>query len=262
MSWLDKIGFFDSGIGGLSVLRHAIDAVDGLPLLYVADSAHAPYGGRDSVAVIARSRAITRFLIDQGAQTIVVACNTATAVAVERLRNEFSIPIVAMEPALKPAVQLSASGKIAVLATAGTLNSDRYARLCAEYGRHIELHERTCPFWVEAIEDPERDAADLRNLVRAEILPLHRQGVDTYVLGCTHFPFLNDLIREVIGEHVHLVDPGLAVVGQLRRCLRLDTRRSSHASRLIAYSSGSVQALDRHIVRLLGVHPGTRPLPV
>ena len=255
------IGFFDSGVGGLSVLRHALDQVDGAPLLYVADSAYAPYGGRTPDEVIERCRVITCFLIEQGATAIVVACNTATAIAVDILRRDFDVPIFGMEPALKPAAQLTNTGRVAVLATQGTLGSDRYARLLSVHGRSIQVYQRICRHWVEAVEDGDLESPRVFDLVNAELQPLHREGVDTYVLGCTHFPFLATTIRRVVGDQVHLVDPGPAVVAQLRRRLSI-TRESPSPSGVRLFSSGSDAGLQRRAAQLIGLQAPSDRLPV
>ena len=260
MSSPSAIGFFDSGVGGFSVLRHALDAVGGAPLLYVADSAFAPYGARSAAEVLQRSRLITRFLLEQGAEAIVVACNTATAMAVEGLRSEFEVPIIGMEPAIKPAAQVTRSASVAVLATSGTLASDRYARLRSDHGRQIEVHERICRHWVEAVEEGDLDSPRVFDLVNAELAPLHQLGVDTYVLGCTHFPFLAPAIRAVVGEGVNLVDPGPAVIGQLRRRLGLLPAQSPSASPVRLYTSGSPAQLQRHAQRLIGLSAPCHPL--
>lgn len=261
MSSPAAIGFFDSGVGGFSVLRHALDAVDGIPLLYAADSANAPYGARTPDQVIRRCRAITSFLVEQGAGAVVVACNTATAIAVERLRQEFALPIVAMEPAIKPAATLTRSGKVAVLATRGTLNSDRYARLRSDHGRFIEVHERICHHWVEVVEEGDLDSPRVFDLVNTDLSPLHELGVDTYVLGCTHYPFLVATIRAVVGDQVNLVDPGPAVVAQLVRRLGLVTS-SARPSSVRMFSSGSPETLARHAQALIGLRAASDTLPV
>lgn len=246
------IGFFDSGVGGLSVLRHALDRVVGTPLVYVADSAYAPYGGREQSQVLARSRQITRFLIEQGAQAIVVACNTATAVAIEALRAEFTLPIVGMEPAVKPAAALSRTARVAVLATHGTLRSARYARLVSDHGREVTVFERACRHWVEAVEAGDLDSPRVRDLINADLQPLHAAGVDTYVLGCTHFPFLAATIRNLVGDDVHLVDPGPAVIEQLRRRLQM-VPQTARRSPVRMFTSAEPQQLASSARKLIGL---------
>lgn len=260
MSSPPAIGFFDSGVGGFSVLRHAIDTVGGIPLLYVADSAFAPYGGREPAEVVARCRAISRFLIEQGAAAIVVACNTATAIAVETLRDEFPLPIIGMEPALKPAARSTRSGRVAVLATRGTLSSDRYARLLSDHGRQIEVHQRICHHWVEAVEEGDLANPRVFDLVNAELRPLHDAGIDTYVLGCTHFPFLVPVIRRVVGEAVTLIDPGPAVAGQLCRRLAVIPGRGIR-SPVRLFTSGEPEKLERQAEALIGLGSEAARLP-
>lgn len=260
MSSAGAIGFFDSGVGGLSVLRHALRVMGGRPLLYVADSAHAPYGRRQPAEVVERSRLICRFLLEQGAQCIVVACNTATAIAVDALRAEFALPIVGMEPALKPAAALSRSGKVAVLATPGTLSSGRFARLVSDHGRDVQIHRRFCPNWVEAVEEGEFDAPYVYDLVNAELAPLARIGVDTFVLGCTHFPFLEAVIRRVVGDQAALVDPGPAVVRQACRRLGIDPLPGP-VSPVSLFSSGQPEILRRQAAALIDLHAPAEPLP-
>lgn len=255
------VGFFDSGVGGFSVLRHALTRTGGTPLIYVADSAHAPYGLRPDHEVIGRCRAIVRFLAEQGAGAVVVACNTATAVAVDALRGEFDLPIIGMEPALKPAARLTRSGRVAVLATQGTLQSHRYARLLFDHGREIEVHERVCRDWVEAVEEGDLENPRVFDLVNAELRPLHRAGVDTYVLGCTHFPFLVPVIRGVVGEAVNLIDPGPAVVDQLCRRLAFEGG-ADRPSPVRLFSSGPADRLAAHARNLIGLAAPCAALPV
>lgn len=252
MTAVGAIGFFDSGVGGLSVLRHAVTAVQGQPLLYVADSAFAPYGRRDPEQVIERSRSICRFLIEQSATAIVVACNTATAIAIETLRNEFAVPIIGVEPAVKPAAALSRTGKVAVLATQGTLRSARYAQLLSIHGREITVFPRACRHWVEAVEEADIDSPRVHDLVNAELSTLHASGVDVYVLGCTHFPFLTGAIRHVVGDAVNIIEPGAAVIGQLRRRLGLDHTPTT-ASEVTLYTSADttrLHALAQNLIAL------------
>lgn len=251
------IGFFDSGVGGLSVLRHALDKVDGQRLLYFADTANAPYGDKSPAWVCQRSREICEFLIEQGAGAIVVACNTATAAAVDYLRTIFTLPIVAMEPAVKPAAALTRSGHIGVLATAGTLGSARYVRLRDRHGAAVSVVERACTPWVALVEELDLGSPHARAMVSAELAPLIAQGVDTLVLGCTHFPFLAETITALLGPDIHLVDPAPAVVQQLRRRLGLVASPTTVPSTLLLFTSGDPQQLQRAQLRLLGGAPQT-----
>jgi glutamate racemase len=219
MKDIPTIGVFDSGVGGLSVVRALRSELPGADVLYVADSAHVPYGGREAAFVRERSHRITEHLIAEGADAVVVACNTATAAAVDSLRAALDLPIVAMEPAVKPAARLSRTGVIGVLATAGTLGSERYSSLLDRHGRHVEVLERVCHHWVTQVESGCLEGEEVRRLVTAEVEPLVSAGADALVLGCTHFPFLADRIGEAAGPGITLVDPAPAVARQLARCL-------------------------------------------
>ncbi|MFL9608782.1 glutamate racemase [Methylobacillus sp. Pita2] len=213
------IGVFDSGVGGLSVLRHIREQLPGERLLYFADSLNAPYGPKSQAFIIERSREISRFLIGHGAKAIVVACNTATAAAIQTLRSELDIPIIGMEPAVKPAAAATRSGVVGVLATTGTLKSAQFAALLAHYGKNIKVVTQACLGLVECIERGDLDGKATRALVAEYVAPLIDVGADTIVLGCTHYPFAKPLIAEIAGPDVVLIDTGEAVARQVRHRL-------------------------------------------
>lgn len=213
------VGIFDSGVGGLSVaveIQHALPHED---LLYVADSGHAPYGDKPRDYIDARATAILSFLIEQGAKAVVVACNTATAVSVDLLRATFQIPIVAIEPAVKPAAAATRTGVVGVLATTQTIASTRFERLTEHFARDVEILAQPCPGLVERVEAGALDGAETRALVETYVRPLVERGADTLVLGCTHYPFLRPLIESVAGAGVGIIDPAAAVARELRRRL-------------------------------------------
>lgn len=221
------IGVFDSGVGGLSVL-HAIRAK--LPeenLIYVADSGNAPYGDRDAGFISARASKITELLLDFGAKAIVVACNTVSVVAIEKLRSWCPVPVVAMEPAIKPAAQNTKTGVIGVLATRQTIASPSVARLCAAHGKNVEILLQPCPGLVEQVEKAELLSDASRALLLGYISPLLAAGADTLVLGCTHYPFLSQLIRDITGPDIAILDPAVAIAQQVARRLG-DNRASTH----------------------------------
>lgn len=213
------IGIFDSGIGGLSVLRHIREHLPHEDLLYFADSQHAPYGAQSAEFIIQRSRALTEFLLAQGAKAIVVACNTATAAAIQTLRQEYTLPIIGMEPAVKPAAAATKTGVIGVLATTGTLKSAQFAALLANYGQHIQVVTQACVGLVECVERGELDAGSTRELVKQYVTPLLEAGADTLVLGCTHYPFVRPLIAEIAGPQIALIDTGAAVARHVQHRL-------------------------------------------
>jgi glutamate racemase len=213
------IGVFDSGVGGLSVLREIRRELPGEGLLYVADSGYAPYGDKSTELIEARSIAIVEFLLSQNAKAIVVACNTATGVAIGTLRAKFSLPIIAMEPAVKPAVTHTKSGVIGVLATSRTIASDNFARLHERFGADVKILMQACPGLVEQVETGDLQGGRSRALIERYVAPLLAQGADTIVLGCTHYPFLAALIREITGPTVAIIDPSAAIARELRRRL-------------------------------------------
>ncbi|MGA7751163.1 MAG: glutamate racemase [Gallionella sp.] len=215
----NPIGVFDSGVGGLSVLREIRRALPGEDLLYMADSGHAPYGDKSAQLIEARSVAIVEFLISRRAKAIVVACNTATGVAIQMLRARFSIPIVAMEPAIKPAAAHTQSGVIGVLATSRTIASDNFAKLHDRFGADVNILVQACPGLVEQVEAGDLSGDKTRALIGQYVVPLLEQGADTIVLGCTHYPFLAALIQEIAGPTVSIIDPAAAIARELRRRL-------------------------------------------
>jgi glutamate racemase len=219
MQALHPIGVFDSGVGGLSVLREIRRALPSENLLYVADSAYAPYGDKPQEFIEARSLAIAEFLLSRNAKALVVACNTATGAAVATIRTRFSVPVVAMEPAIKPAAAATRSSVIGVLATQRTLSSHNFVKLFERYGDGVEILAQACPGLVEQVEAGDLAGAKTRGLLECYLLPLLAKGTDTLVLGCTHYPFLRALIQEISGPNVAVIDSSEAVARQLWRRL-------------------------------------------
>jgi len=215
----NPIGVFDSGVGGLSVLREIRRELPGENLIYVADSAHAPYGDKSSEFIEARSVAIIEFLISRQAKAIVVACNTATGAAVTSLRSQFSLPIIAMEPAVKPAVANTQSGVIGVLATSRTLASQNFVKLFNRFGEQVDILMQACPGLVEQVEAGDLTGDKTRKLLEQYLFSLLQRGADTIVLGCTHYPFLTALIKDIAGPSVCVIDPSAAIARELRRRL-------------------------------------------
>ncbi|MGE0705191.1 MAG: glutamate racemase [Vicinamibacterales bacterium] len=214
------MGVFDSGVGGLSVLREIRRELPAEDLIYVADSAFAPYGSQSDETIVERSIAIARFLTARSAKAIVVACNTATAVAVDTLRSMFAVPVVAMEPAVKPATLNTRSAVVGVLATTHTLASSKFSRLLAAYGADVEILLQPCPGLVEQVEKADLAGPHTLALIESYVAPLLARRADTLVLGCTHYPFLIGSIRQVAGPGIEIIDPSPAVARELRRRLK------------------------------------------
>lgn len=214
------IGIFDSGVGGLSVLRAIREQLPCHPVIYVGDQAHVPYGSHTKAEVRAFSEGITRFLLARGAKIIVVACNTASAAALRDLRVTFpAVPFVGMEPAVKPAAATSRSGVIGVLATPVTFQGDLYASVVERFGQGVTILQDTCPGLVNQIESGELDAPETRQILENALQPMLEQGVDAVVMGCTHYPFVIPLIQQMVGPGVQVIDPAPAVARQVGRLL-------------------------------------------
>jgi glutamate racemase len=213
------IGVFDSGVGGLSVLRHIRSLLPHEDLLYVADSIHAPYGNKSQEFIRERAITLADFLIAQGAKALVVACNTATAAAIESLRQQYDLPIIGMEPAVKPAAAATKTGVIGVLATVGTLQSAQFAGLLEHYGQAVTVVTQACHGLVECIERGELETDNTRGLLAEYLKPLLEARADTIVLGCTHYPFVRPLIEDIVGREVALIDTGAAVARQVQKRL-------------------------------------------
>ena len=217
----DPVGIFDSGIGGLSVVDAIVRLLPKERLIYFGDTARIPYGTKSPDTIRAYSTQITRFLLDQGCKAIVVACNTASAPALPWLREQWpQVPIIGMEPAVKPGALATKTGKVGVLATRGTLQSERYATLMTRFASHIEVMENPCLGLVELIEQEQFETPETEALVRSIVLPMLEKKVDTLVLGCTHYPFIEPLIRRIAGGEVTIINPAPAVARQLERVLR------------------------------------------
>ncbi len=213
------VGVFDSGVGGLSVLRDLRRLMPAEDMIYYADSAHCPYGGQPTSAIQARAVAITEELLAAGCKLIVVACNTATIAAVEHLRANYPVPFVGMEPAVKPACAMTKTGVVGVLATGAALGGEKFHRLVAQHAAGVRVITQPCPGLVECVEAGDLEGDLVRDLVKRYVEPLARARADVIVLGCTHYPFLRDAIQAAAGPQVQLIDTGEAVARQARRIL-------------------------------------------
>ena len=210
-----KIGIFDSGAGGLSVFREIRKVLPAEQYIYYSDSANCPYGEKTVEFIIDRCRQITEFLLSKGAEIIVVACNTATAAAIKTLREEYPVRFIGMEPAIKPAAQITQSGTVGVLATTGTLSSEKYLRHKEKYASHIQIVEHVGEGFVELVENGITSGPEVEAVVSRSLKPLLDAGADTIVLGCTHYPFLSDVIIGLAGPERRLIDPAPAIAKRL-----------------------------------------------
>jgi glutamate racemase len=257
------IGVFDSGIGGLSVLKHIRASLPNEDLLYFADSGNAPYGGRPEAEIVARSQAIAEFLMQYNAKALVVACNTATAAAIQALRARYpTLPLVGVEPGLKPASALTGTGTVGVLATKRTLSSEKFKLLHQQISAatNVRFLVQPCIGLADQVEKGELHSAETAALVRAYIEPLIEQGADTLVLGCTHYPFVRPLIEEIVGRitsrPIMIVDTGEPIARQLVRLLtERGWLKTGGTGSVAAFTTGSETALTSAFSRLLDLHP-------
>lgn len=259
----NPIGIFDSGVGGLSVFQRIRADLPHETLLYVADSGHAPYGNKPTEFIVRRAVGIAEFLIEQGAKALVVACNTATAAAIARLREHFSLPIIGIEPAVKPAVASTRSGVVGILATGNTVRSGKFAALLDQHGQRARVLVQPCPGLADCVEHGELSGPRPRALLERYLEPLLAHGADTLVLGCTHYPFLMPLIRRLTGPEVAILDPSAAVARQLRRRLEIaGLLATTGAPGGAAYFTSGVPEHTAQIMsRLLEQPVAVAPLP-
>jgi glutamate racemase len=257
------IGLFDSGVGGLSVWREVMRRTPSCATFYLADSLHCPYGSRPIEEVRRFSLAITHFLIECGATVVVVACNTASAAALDRLRTEFDLPIVGMEPAVKPAAERTRTGHVGILATRGTLNGSLFRNTAARYAGRVTAHVWVGEGLVERIEAGQADSHDTALLLRGYLEPMLDAGVDQIVLGCTHYSFLVPLIRRLVPEGVSIIDPAAAVARRVEEVLSLAARSPADGSgaerqpadRWRFLTTGRPEALSSVLCSLVGREP-------
>lgn len=249
------VGVFDSGVGGLSVLRAIRQLIPEEPVLYFADQGHVPYGPRPLEQVRDFSETITRFLLDRDAKLIVVACNTASAAALQYLREEFpDVSFVGMEPAVKPAAEHTQSGLVGVLATPATFQGALYASVLGRFANGVQVLQHTCPGLVGQIESGDLDGDETRAILENALRPMLDQGIDTVVLGCTHYPFVIPLIEKIVGEKIRVIDPAPSVAKQVKRLLDASGMRSPAGERaeIRFYTSGYAETLASQLPKLLG----------
>jgi glutamate racemase len=249
------IGVFDSGIGGLSVLRAMRKLMPEESVIYFGDQGHVPYGSRPMQQVRDFSEAITRFLLDQGVKLVVVACNTASAAALHYLREQFpEVSFVGMEPAVKPAAEHTQSGLVGVLATPATFQGALYASVLERFANGVQVLQDTCPGLVGQIEQGNLDGGATRAILEKALRPMLDRGIDTVVLGCTHYPFVIPLIEEIVGKNVRVIDPAPAVAKQVQRLLAAGEKKNpaGDCARVHFYTSGEVFALESVLPKLMG----------
>ena len=253
------IGIFDSGVGGLSVLRAIRAQMPEESFVYFGDQGHIPYGPRPMEQIRDFSKAITKFLRARGTKIIVVACNTASAAALKYLREKFPDgEFVGMEPAVKPAAETTQTGKVGVLATPATFQGALYASVVERFANGVELFQNTCNGLVQQIEQGNLNGGETRKILEDALHPMLEKNIDTVVLGCTHYPFVIPLIQEIVGEKVRVIDPAPAVARQVKRLLEAGGIKDNSSVRgsVKFYTSGESQALKSLLPVLLGENGG------
>ncbi len=252
---MHSIGIFDSGVGGLSVLREIRSLLPEVPLVYVADQAHVPFGSRTLQEVRNLSIGITQFLRGQGCELIVLACNTASAAALHTLRASFpDTPFVGMEPAVKPAAEQTETQKVAVLATPATFQGALFESVVDRFAQGVEVMEVVIPGLVELIESG-ADMIEMENTLRSSLEPIADQSVDTFVLACTHYTFAIPPIHKVLGPHVTVIDPAPAIARQAGRLWKLGAGKED----IRFITSGEPVALRSSILNLIGLQADPEP---
>jgi glutamate racemase len=220
MSETAPVGVFDSGVGGLSILREIRRLLPREDLIYLADTAHCPYGVKPLDEIRGRTLEVSSYLITLGAKVVVVACNSASTAGLDQIREAHpDIPVIGVEPAVKPAHDATRNGKIGVLATSMTLQGAKFSILVEKYGSDIEVYTQPAPGLVELVEAGRVADPEAERLLRQYLDPLLEKGVDTLVLGCTHYPFLGPLIQKIGGPGLIIIDTGAAVAKQTARVL-------------------------------------------
>ena len=259
----NPIGVFDSGVGGLTILRAVRTALPCENLLYVADAAHVPYGQKSPQQIRDRAMAIGAFLVAQSAKVIVIACNSATAAAIDHLRERLSIPIVGVEPAVKPAVAATRSGVVGVLATPATLASERYRILIERFAAGVRIVAQPCAGLAEHIERGKIDGERTERLLRGFVEPLLDARADVIVLGCTHYPLVAHIVQRIAGPDVVVIENGTAVAKEVARqlMLRALTRTAGKGSEAF-WTSGPIQLMEPLLGELWAPQASLQRLPL
>jgi glutamate racemase len=249
------IGIFDSGVGGISVLRAIREQMPEEFVSYFGDQGHIPYGPRPMEQIRNFSEAITEFLLKKNAKIIVVACNTASAAALKYLREMFpDVQFIGMEPAVKPAAEQTQTGKVGVLATPATFQGALYTSVVERFANGVELLQNTCPGLVQQIEQGKLNSEETHRILKSALLPMLEKNIDTVVLGCTHYPFVIPLIQQIVGNNVRVIDPAPSVAKQTARLLEAGGMRTQSVSNgdIKFYTSGDPDVLRSLLPALLG----------
>jgi glutamate racemase len=251
------VGVFDSGIGGVSVLTAVRVELPSLDLIYAGDNFHLPYGEKSMEEIMAYSRGVVEFLKSKGCRLIVIACNTASAAALKKLREEYSdLVFIGMEPAVKPAAEQTQTGVVGVMATTATFQGELFASVVERFASNVKVIQQPCPGLVQQIEAGELESPETMRMLRGWLEPMKEQNIDRIVLGCTHYPFVRSAIHSILGDGVTIIDPAPAIAKQVRRMLEARNEISEAGSGTIRwYTSGNAQQFAHTLQQLTGMHP-------
>jgi glutamate racemase len=246
----NPIAVIDSGIGGMSTLSYISTILPSENIIYVADSNYAPYGGKSDQEITARMLKIFDFLISKKTKLFVLACNTATAASIAKLREGYPYPIIGMEPAVKPAAKTTQNHKVGVLATAGTLKSAKFAALLDTYSHDdINFYTQPCEGLVEYIESGDTKSKEVNNLLVKYLTPLLKENIDTIILGCTHYWFIKDLIKEIVGDRIKVIDTNQAVANHVKNTLMELNSLNQDACGRVEFWSNSTKSNTKEIMK-------------
>jgi len=244
-----KIGVFDSGLGGLTVVQAMTQVIKGAELFYIADTRNAPYGEKTPEQILQYSLEITQYFIDRHQiDALIVACNTATSAAIQHLREHYpSLIVIGTEPGIKPAIELTNTGKVGVLATPATLKGDKYQQLANNlaFEKDVTLFEQACPGLVEQIEKGEIDSIQTKEMLESWLYPMRESNVDTIVLGCTHYPLVSEIIEHVMERRLNLIHTGEAISKRLLALGQAKGHSNDGNLKITLYSTGDI---DKQIV--------------
>ncbi len=250
---MTNIGVFDSGVGGLWILKHLQNELPEYNYVFFGDQGHVPYGGRSMEQILNFSIEITKFLINKNCKIIVIACNTASAASLKYLRIQFPDTIfIGMEPAIKPAVEITHTGKVGVLATPATFQGELYNSVVERFAQDVEIFKDTCQGLVLQIEKGDLNGIQTRSILEKALLPMIKNNIDTVVLGCTHYPFVLPLIKEIVGEKVNVIDPTNAIVRQVSKMLNENDLRSEslNNNKIDIFTSGNIENMKPILLEL------------
>lgn len=249
------IGFFDSGVGGLSIYRAVNELLPQYATMYVSDNAHVPYGPRTHQQVRQYTTAIVRFLLEHHANPIIIACNTASGASLQHLRNEFpSTHFIGLVPAIKPAAETTRTGRIGVLATPGTFSGKLYMQVKTQFASNVVVYQDTCPGLVEEIESGRVMQPTSRIILEQALRPMIDKNIDRLVLGCTHYPFAVDVIRDIVGDQIEIIEPGQAIARRTQFIIDANPALNAPQDQLSCrfLSTGDTAILAKALIRLLG----------